>query len=1267
MDKRDDISTKHNQSDKTIVNRTSSKYQKTTAPTTMTGKSNVEQAQAEWDRKMSGRPNELVERTSTSPTTQDMNRRNSNSCVLLEKFHEDNGGLNPTSKVVSYPISGGAKITNPMSYNEPHSQGGSSGYKIYKNETPTMAREVNSMNTLSIAYGGKRRVATNDIMTTGIVTSDEMLLDYLPKGAKLHEYFISNSAASCQAVSRRTYEIQKIDSEINKIKSNNDWQNQKELVEKVQKFETQKNNLVQVNNEINKAKIRPFDKNNQYSWTNTHKDKDRNMSQELMGHDNSIYVAPKNYAQLKARNVGNHIKYTVSGATEKSIKSVGMLVSRQLYSTGSESDKGVSLVINGAMVTKALASAAANHYIGSRYEKMMDRHLGILIKMDNLSGTGMEHVKISKVKDTMNQLGLKFNGVDSPDGLRAYAQSMLSKAKNGKVTLTKEQTVFLTNLAKSLNVKPEERIKLLEKVLADKYKISFSHVKGLNGIAQMEKEIKKILRDYKLKGIEPPPNLKEMMEELLELKKGMYGKAQKRSAKGKNRALITRMMNNFVMNPLRRSMGEAGQGLAQTTEIVSMGIRTGIMGIKIIQKANSLMAQQIVRLTSRLAQLIGAIGKLTEKAARAVGANAVANSINTAGNVFRGAKNTVLNAKGKVNNVRNKLGNTRDRIINKIKDPFGLKAKLKNKISQAWKNFLSRHNRLNQILTFFNNKFKFIGGIKDKLAEIGQAIQRAIAALLRPFLIIIAILFLITAGVLVINSGGLTAILSAFNLGSQEYDTKELIVDHIASLYQDDFTAISQEIDAKATYEVNEKTIEYVDYKDTDKYSEIKSEADDDVEDFTQSSNCGEILAMALVKYNFDFGTAKDRVILGGLKESDRYKEVKSYVTSLWYGSHYIKIDEDIIQKQTGSEEVTATDRDGNIIYNADGSVKTETNYTYTSYSNITVQYQTTYFDGLFTCALADSRQIYWGSTTELVTSYNGITGNASYKSVYYWLRYYGVSHEGACAVIGNLASEVGGCSVTEDGGILLYLDGVVDTDGKIHRGICMWSPGRWQNLLNYCGSSGEEAYYTIRGQIKFLVHEMKTSYNSVYTNSLMKADDDTIEDRAYDIAANYEVCATSYREARKEYAKTADSIFKKYKDTWEDDLSESVDGATAVVEYALQFVGNKYVYGGTSLTNGIDCSHFVYQVYKDCGYNVSYYSTSVFASSCKYATYIGTKLSNAIPGDILLFPGHIGIYMGNNQMVHASNSKPYPAGGIKTSDNISSSYTILGIYRVKQ
>jgi cell wall-associated NlpC family hydrolase len=87
-----------------------------------------------------------------------------------------------------------------------------------------------------------------------------------------------------------------------------------------------------------------------------------------------------------------------------------------------------------------------------------------------------------------------------------------------------------------------------------------------------------------------------------------------------------------------------------------------------------------------------------------------------------------------------------------------------------------------------------------------------------------------------------------------------------------------------------------------------------------------------------------------------------------------------------------------------------------------------------------------------------------------------------------------------------------------------------------------------------------------------------------------------------------------------------------AVVNYACQFVGNPYVYGGSSLTNGTDCSGFVMSVYSAFGVGLPH------SSSADRGVGYAVSTSDMQPGDIVCYSGHVGIYAGNGTIVHAAN-----------------------------
>lgn len=99
--------------------------------------------------------------------------------------------------------------------------------------------------------------------------------------------------------------------------------------------------------------------------------------------------------------------------------------------------------------------------------------------------------------------------------------------------------------------------------------------------------------------------------------------------------------------------------------------------------------------------------------------------------------------------------------------------------------------------------------------------------------------------------------------------------------------------------------------------------------------------------------------------------------------------------------------------------------------------------------------------------------------------------------------------------------------------------------------------------------------------------------------------------------------------------VGEGSEMGVAVAQYALQFEGNPYVYGGTSLTNGADCSGFVMSVYANFGVSLPHSS-----AADRNQGYKVDGLENAQPGDLICYSGHVALYIGNGQIIHASNKR---------------------------
>ena len=161
-------------------------------------------------------------------------------------------------------------------------------------------------------------------------------------------------------------------------------------------------------------------------------------------------------------------------------------------------------------------------------------------------------------------------------------------------------------------------------------------------------------------------------------------------------------------------------------------------------------------------------------------------------------------------------------------------------------------------------------------------------------------------------------------------------------------------------------------------------------------------------------------------------------------------------------------------------------------------------------------------------------------------------------------------------------------------------------------------------------------------------------ERRRAEAAAEAERIAREARAAEEAKRKEQEAIKQQQaQQAAQDALQQTTDNSSsaalrnAVVAYALQFVGNPYVYGGTSLTNGTDCSGFTMSVYSYFGYSLPHQS----GSQSGYGVAVSTD--SLLPGDLLFYTnggrgiGHVALYIGNGQVVHAST----PATGIKISN----------------
>lgn len=101
--------------------------------------------------------------------------------------------------------------------------------------------------------------------------------------------------------------------------------------------------------------------------------------------------------------------------------------------------------------------------------------------------------------------------------------------------------------------------------------------------------------------------------------------------------------------------------------------------------------------------------------------------------------------------------------------------------------------------------------------------------------------------------------------------------------------------------------------------------------------------------------------------------------------------------------------------------------------------------------------------------------------------------------------------------------------------------------------------------------------------------------------------------------------------ETWQEyDGDPVANNGDDIITSAKQHLGLRYVWGGKNLQTGVDCSGFVIALYRQYGLNLNY---------PLYKEGVGISYGEAQPGDLLYFPGHYGLYLGNGQMIHASSS----------------------------
>ena len=182
----------------------------------------------------------------------------------------------------------------------------------------------------------------------------------------------------------------------------------------------------------------------------------------------------------------------------------------------------------------------------------------------------------------------------------------------------------------------------------------------------------------------------------------------------------------------------------------------------------------------------------------------------------------------------------------------------------------------------------------------------------------------------------------------------------------------------------------------------------------------------------------------------------------------------------------------------------------------------------------------------------------------------------------------------------------------------------------------GAAYYWKVNKESAHLLPEIRQAFtdgNQKKAEELVQKKDTENAKEAFTYAESKEEEAARLQKEAEQKAEEEKKAAEEAAKQQEEQQTQAAQTGQAIVDYACQFIGNPYVWGGTSLTNGADCSGFVQSVFAHFGISLPRTTWDM--------ENVGTAVSydQAVAGDIILYDGHVGIYMGNGQIVNAINS----------------------------
>ena len=250
-----------------------------------------------------------------------------------------------------------------------------------------------------------------------------------------------------------------------------------------------------------------------------------------------------------------------------------------------------------------------------------------------------------------------------------------------------------------------------------------------------------------------------------------------------------------------------------------------------------------------------------------------------------------------------------------------------------------------------------------------------------------------------------------------------------------------------------------------------------------------------------------------------------------------------------------------------------------------------------------------------------------------------------------------------DDKGVTYYFDanGVMQTGWQKIGGGWYYFDGSGAMQTGWVKTNGKWYYLSSSGVMQTGWVQDGGKWYYLTTGGAMKTGWLKLGGKSYYLAGNGAMQTGWLTLDGKKYYFDANGVMDAGKTQEEGKVSDLQDDSTVktkgemVAAYALQFVGNPYVYGGNSLTTGTDCSGFVMLIYRHFGVSLPHYDAAIRTKGKSVAS-----LAEAKAGDIICYYGHVAIYLGDGRIVHASNSRD----GIKISER-ADYRTIAGIRRI--